>query len=189
MVKSKMMTDPVISPPLTERLADALAKANRPICEAGRNFAGLLLAAMTLIVMVQVVARYGFNNSPAWTEELAKTMMVWTAFLVAPWAYREGTNVSISFFTEDLPKAIKSTLQIGITLLVIWICAVFFAESLDFVLRGMQSKSATLPMQVGAFYVIVPVSFALLILVGIETVLRELAAFVKKDGHHPAKEE
>ncbi len=168
--------------PLAQRLANWLGGINKPLCLAGRNLAGLLLAAMTAIVMLQVVARYGFNNSPSWTEELSKTLMVWTAFLVAPWAYREGANVSISFFVEALPRAMRSILQIVLTILVIWICGVFLLESLDFVFRGMQSSSPTLPVQVGIFYLIVPVAFACLIMVGFENIAREISDMAATDG-------
>ncbi|MCI5044546.1 MAG: TRAP transporter small permease [Aquisalinus sp.] len=175
--------------PLAQRLANWLGGINKPLCLAGRNLAGLLLAAMTIIVMLQVVARYGFNNSPSWTEELSKTLMVWTAFLVAPWAYREGANVSISFFVEAIPQGIRTILQILLTLLVIWICGVFFLESLDFVLRGMQSSSPTLPVRVGVFYVIVPIAFACLILVGLENIAREITDMAATDKVHTGEGE
>ena len=76
-----------------------LAPVNEWISIAARNTAGMLLIAMTGIVLIQIVFRYVLNDSLIWTEEVSKTMMVWGAFLVAPWAYRNSANVSIQMFT------------------------------------------------------------------------------------------
>lgn len=157
-------------------VARLLARINETIGVSGRNIAGVFLMLMTAIVMAQVFFRYGLNNSLSWTEELSKTLMVWTAFLVAPWAYRHGANVSIDLFREAMPALVQRVLQLFLTLVILWIVAVFFRESLEFVARGMQSMSATLPVRTGLFYLIVPVSFAALFLTGCELLLRQCLA-------------
>ena len=63
------------------RALSLLAKINEAICAAARNLAGLLLVAMLLVVVLQIVFRYVLNDSLIWSEEIAKAMMVWTAFL------------------------------------------------------------------------------------------------------------
>ncbi|MEM9168365.1 MAG: TRAP transporter small permease [Pseudomonadota bacterium] len=172
------MTDPdqtdgaLRTPNAFDVALDGLGRVNRAIGLAGRTLAGALLGIMTVAVLTQVVARYGLNNSLSWTEEVSKTLMVWTAFLVAPWAYRERANVSIDLFTEALPPGVLRGVQIVITLLVLWILAILFVESLDFVARGMKSRAATIPAPTGLFYVIAPISFAALIAVGVENLAR-----------------
>ena len=156
-------------------IADGLARLNRPISEGARNLAGAFLVVMTIVVMLQVIARYGLNNSLSWSEELSKTLMVWTAFLVAPWAYRNGANVSIEMFYDAFPRRVAQIAQIIITLLVLWIAAIFFGESLAFVDRGMQSRAAALPVQTGVFYLVTPFSFAMIFLVGCELICRQIA--------------
>ena len=85
------------------RLLTKLAKINETLCVMARNLAGLFLVAMIVIVIMQIFFRYVLNDSLIWTEELAKTLMVWTAFLVAPWAYRVGANVRIGFLIDEFP--------------------------------------------------------------------------------------
>ncbi|MEM9014731.1 MAG: TRAP transporter small permease [Pseudomonadota bacterium] len=161
-------------------VADRLGVVNHAVGVAGRNIAGAFLVFMTVIVMAQVIFRYGLNNSLAWTEELSKTLMVWTAFLVAPWAYREKANVAIELFSDALHPRIRAAGQIIITLLIIWIVSIFLRESVDFVMRGMQSRSASLPISTGYFYLIVPVSFAALLIAAIEQFLRDVVALRAK---------
>ncbi|MEL7487742.1 MAG: TRAP transporter small permease [Pseudomonadota bacterium] len=159
-----------------------LGAINEPITVGARNLSGVFLVLMTGIVMIQVIARYGLNNSLSWSEELSKTLMVWSAFLVAPWAYRNSANVAIEMFSDAFPKAIARAAQLVITLLVLWITAVFFVESLAFVERGMKANAAALPVKTGVFYLVTPFSFAMLFVVGCELLCRqaqELIAPVK----------
>jgi TRAP-type C4-dicarboxylate transport system permease small subunit len=164
-----------------------LGAVNEFIGVAGRNLAGLVLVAMTATIFIQVVSRYGFNNSIAWSEELSKSLMVWTAFLVAPWAYRHGANVSVDLFVEAVPLRVQAAIRIIVNIFVVWIVIVFFLESLAFVERGMQSRVATLPIRTGVFYAVLPASLFAMALTGAELLLRDLYAVVTggKDPNAP----
>ncbi len=153
---------------------DALAIVNRAVCVSARNAAGLLLMAMTAIVLMQIVYRYVLNDSLIWTEEVSKTMMVWAAFLVAPWAYRNSANVSIEMFVDELSERPRRALHLVLNLLVIWIVLVFFRESFGMVERGFAIRAASLPLQVGWFFLIIPISFGAMLLVGVELLLRDV---------------
>ena len=159
---------------LSRKVMERLAGFNSLLTVGGRNLAGGLLMAMTAIVLLQIVYRYVLNDSLIWTEEMSKTLMVWAAFLVAPWAYRNGANVRIEMFSDELPKLLGRVLQLVLNLLVVWIIFVFLREAFGLVERGFSIRAASLPVQVGWFYVIVPLSFAAMLLVGIELLLRDL---------------
>jgi len=156
------------------RLLTKLAKINETLCVMARNLAGLFLVAMIVIVIMQIFFRYVLNDSLIWTEELAKTLMVWTAFLVAPWAYRVGANVRIGFLIDEFPKKFQEMMRLMLNLLIIWIVVIFFYESFGFWQRGLTVRADSLPIQVAWFYSIVPVAFMLLLLTGIEMILRNI---------------
>ncbi len=158
-----------------------LSAVNQWIGTTARNTAGMLLITMTAIVLVQIVFRYVLNDSLIWTEEVSKTLMVWGAFLIAPWAYRNGANVSIQMFTDELPKTLRRLLQLALNLLVIWIIVVFWSESFGMVDRGFSIRAASLPVQVGWFYVVVPFAFGAMLLVGIELFIRDLLALLHSE--------
>ena len=136
---------------------------------------------MVIIVILQIVFRYVLNDSLIWTEELARTMMVWTAFLVAPWAYRVGANVQIEIFVNEFPRTLRVLLTLLLNLLVCWIVIVFWRESFGFWQRGLTVRSDSLPLQVAWFYSVVPVAFSLLLLVGVEQVLRNILSLKYPD--------
>ena len=156
-----------------------LAKVNAASCKAARNLAGLLLIAMVVVVILQIIFRYLLNDSLIWPEEVSKTMMVWTAFLVAPWAYRNGANVRIEMFVDEFSPFLRSILKLFLNLLVLWIVIVFFKESFGFWERGLTVRADSLPFQVAWFYSIVPIAFFLLLLVGVEQIMRDLLSLLR----------
>ena len=131
---------------------------------------------MLLMILAQVFYRYVLNDSLAWTEELAKYLMVWVACLVAPWAYRENLNVSIEMFADALPKVLRRVSEIIITILVIVISALFFKQSVAFWQGGFEIYASSMPVKLAYFYACAPLMFAALFLVGIENLIKQLFA-------------
>lgn len=167
-----------------------MAAFNRLGCEAGRRAAGLLLITMTVIVLSQVVFRYLLNDSLIWSEEISKTLMVWAALLVAPWAYRYGANVRIEMFVDALPARLRLALHLALNLLVVWILTVFLVESFGMVGRGFSISAASLPVPVGWFYLILPISLTVMVSVGIELLMRDLLTlrYPQRDFRVPGAE-
>lgn len=85
---------------LTTALEAASERANR-LTEA---LLGCTALAMALVIMVQVAARYLFNHSLFWSEELGRLLLVWLTFLGASVAYRRGAHPSVgpAFFRTGL---------------------------------------------------------------------------------------
>ncbi|MCG8418267.1 MAG: TRAP transporter small permease [Proteobacteria bacterium] len=171
-------------------IINSLARVNRIVGNAARNVAAGLLVVMVIVVLLQVCFRYVLNNSLTWSEELAKVMMVWSAFLVAPWAYRMGAFVAIEMFADALPRRLRLLLLLVIHLLVLWVVAVFFRESLGFWSRGLSNQAATMAVSMAWFYSVVPFSFAALFTVSCELILRDLMTLIYPDRDytmaHPA---
>lgn len=136
--------------------------------------AALFLAIMTVVVLLGVFFRYVLNNSLAWSEESAILMMIWVAFLVAPYAYRSGGNVAIDMFVAALPQRALTVLRIIINLLVLWLLYRFLMEATVFVERGLRVRANTLDIPIGYVRAIVPVSMAAMMAVAVELILRDV---------------
>lgn len=71
-----------------------------------KNLLTVLFSIMIAIVMLQVVVRYGVRwtgISLHWTEEVARYLLVITAFLGSAVAWRKRDNITISALTDLLP--------------------------------------------------------------------------------------
>jgi TRAP-type transport system small permease protein len=158
-------------------LIHLLAHLNEATGRWATRLAAVLLAAMTLLVLGQIAGRATTGVTFAWIEEAARILLVWSAFLIAPYAYRMGGHVSIDLFQSSLPLKLRTALMIVLHVLVIWVSGVFLLESISFWQRGLDITAATMPVKMAWFYAIVPLSFASLILVGVELFLRLVASW------------
>src|SRR5258705_1122430 len=92
-------------------MADA---GDRPAPAAWRLLevtAGLLIGAMTVLVSVQVFARYVLNDTPPWSEELCRYLFVWASFLGACVAMRRAAHLGVDSLVVRLPPAIREVLH------------------------------------------------------------------------------
>lgn len=90
------------------------------------------LVGMVCVIMLQVVSRYGLRQPPAWTEELARYLMVWGGLLGATAAFRRAADPAIVRVDERAGnrRARLAKAAVGVT------AAVFVAPILYFSLVG-----------------------------------------------------
>jgi len=63
----------------------------------------LLLAAMSVIIFVNVAMRYLTSNSLEWAEEVSRHMMIWLTFLGAGPVLRYGGHIAVENLQDALP--------------------------------------------------------------------------------------
>jgi C4-dicarboxylate transporter DctQ subunit len=66
----------------------------------------VLMAAMTLLTFVQVVARYVFNYSFTWALELTGVMAAWLIFIGMSYGVRVGAHIGIDSVIKNLRPAV-----------------------------------------------------------------------------------
>lgn len=96
-------------------LAHFVKKAIEAICV-------IILSAMSILVFVNVVLRYGFNSSINVTEEVSRYMFVWLAFLGAVLAFNDNQHVSVTVFVEKLSPVAKKLLHIVTDAVMLFCC-------------------------------------------------------------------
>lgn len=57
----------------------------------------VMMIVMTLTVIVQVFLRYVFSFSLSWSEEVARYLMIWVAFLGGSLALKKGLHIGVEF--------------------------------------------------------------------------------------------
>lgn len=96
-------------------LAQLVGKALEALCV-------FILAAMSILVFVNVVLRYGFNSSISVTEEVSRYMFVWLAFLGAVLAFSENQHVSVTVLTNKLSSVGRSLLRLVTDAAMLFCC-------------------------------------------------------------------
>lgn len=160
------------------RAVEAFGWLNEAVGRFACWIAAALIAVMTGAVLLGVFFRYVLNNSLNWTEETAIMSAIWVAFLVAPWAYRNGGHVAIELLVSALPRPILRILRILINGLILWILYRFFTEALTYVSRGMGTRANSMDVPLAYFRAIVPVSLGMMFVIGVELIIRDGVALV-----------
>lgn len=155
-----------------------LDRINTVVSRGAGYGASLLLAGMLLIMIVHVFYRYVLGDSFGWTEELARFMMVWMAFLFFPAAHKQGLNVSLEIATNWFRgsaawRLLQLVMEVLIFVMLIW-CIKLGLDRID---RAGSSVSLSLGIQMSIVYWILPVSFALTALSSFERILRLVGSF------------
>ena len=70
------------------QISDAIIRLNH-------NVAAVLLAIASVLVFYQVITRFILGDSAAWSEVLARAVIIWTVFLVSGPAIRLGRMIPI----------------------------------------------------------------------------------------------
>ncbi len=94
-----------------------IALINTYVLRLGRHLAWIALSLMVLVILLQVVMRYVFNNALAWPDEAARFLMLWMTGLIAPSAFRWGGFVAIDMVPRALPRQIGLVLTIFLLML------------------------------------------------------------------------
>lgn len=90
---------------------------------------GILLVGITLLVFIEVVARFGFNVGIHWAQEATLLMSAWMVLLGAAWAVREQCHICVDALLERLPTNVrKLVLLFSIAVAVVY-CGMFIYSS------------------------------------------------------------
>lgn len=63
-----------------------------------------LMSVMTLVIFVQVIMRYVFNNSLSWSEELARYLFIWLIYIGISYGCKLMKHLKIDASLKLFPK-------------------------------------------------------------------------------------
>ncbi len=145
------------------------------ILNRGVEYACFFLGAvMSGVVITQVFFRYALNHSLFWSEELGRFFLVWLTFLGATVAYRRRGHVSVDLIYNRLPDGGRRALAI-ITLilsLIFFSVMIYFGVKYAHFIRMQVSPALRVVKWIPAL--IIPLSGAIMLLHGINFLLREI---------------
>lgn len=70
-----------------------------------------LLVVITVVTVMQVVLRYGFNRPTSWSEEIALLCLIWFGFLAIAVGVRRHEHVAITALRDLLPGPAAAVLD------------------------------------------------------------------------------
>jgi TRAP-type C4-dicarboxylate transport system permease small subunit len=125
----------------------------------------VLLAAISILCIVEVVLRYVFGESLAWYDEFVGYLLVWLTFFGAVLAQSHNQHIGVENLVERASPAFQKALRLTSHALLVGIHLVLLVYGTRLVLRFLDENAITLPVPMGVIYSVIPVSAALLLMV------------------------
>lgn len=141
----------------------------------------IILWAMVIVMGVQVVARYVFNSSISWSEELLRYLFIWLAFLGMSYCVKKECHMRIDIIEQLVPKTKKIFGFIGDISFLIFATYMIrpgFTVIEKLKASGQISPAAGLPM-----YIVYSVLLFGFILVVVRILQKNIKIFMKKGAH------
>lgn len=165
-----------------------LGAVNSLLLKIGRGIGILAVAFMVAAILIQVVARYLFNNALPWPDEAARFGMLWMTGLMAPTAFRRGSFVALDMISGVLPR--RGAAVLSLILLLISFLILMVAVQIGYKeVTGFGGKFATASLYLPTFdgWFRIPrswmmlsllVGVVLLLSVNIELILRNVVTLL-----------
>ncbi len=141
-----------------------------------------LLAAMTTVTFMQVVARYVFNYSFVWALELTGVMFAWLIFVGMSYGVRVGAHIGVDAVVKAVGPSTARTMSVIAAVLCIVYSVIVTVGGFQYVskMHEVGILMQDMPVQQWIPRAILPVGFALLTFRFVQVLLRLLSG---KEAH------
>lgn len=132
---------------------------------------GILLAVMIGVLSIQVISRTFVGYPLAWSEELARFIMIYLVFIGAAVALRNQQMIAIEFIAERVNFQTRRIMKIVVNLIGIVFFCTIFVQGLEVMSRVKIQLSAALQIPMSYVYAALPVGAVLLIMNAIAVII------------------
>jgi TRAP-type C4-dicarboxylate transport system permease small subunit len=122
-----------------------------------------LFAVLTVAVFAQVVARYVFNQPPAWTEELARFCQVWIILLTSSICVRKGSHLAVDYLGPALTPGVRRGVAVFTGALMALYSAVVLIWGVHLLFIGLGQTSPAMQLNMGLVYLVFPLAGGLMV--------------------------
>ncbi len=109
--------------------------------------AGISVSVMAVLVFINVVARYIFNNSLAFSDEISTYLFVLMSFMGTAVAARRGAHLGLSIVTDKVSPKTKMYINICTYIISAVFCILIFIFGVQMVISQYTLGQETAAMQ------------------------------------------
>jgi len=130
------------------------------------------LAVMAACVFYQVFGRYVLGRAPAWTEELARYLLVWMTMLGSAAGIARGEHITVTVLTDRLGDRARRWVVALRDAVIVATAGVLAWSGLAYARLNGAQESAAIEMPMTVPYLAVPAGGALIVLIVVVARLR-----------------
>jgi C4-dicarboxylate transporter, DctQ subunit len=144
-------------------MTDRLEHLDRIIGRLEQVLLGILLGAMILVAFTQIVLRNVWMTGLDWGDDLVRNLVLWTGFLGAAVATKEGKHISIDVVSRWISPKARTGINVISDGFSLVICALLFLAALKFVSNEIQMQGRLfLEVPSWVSQIILPFTFAVM---------------------------
>ncbi len=149
-------------PESPDRQTPPPGRAERWLVAANGAVLIALTAGMALLVIANVFARYVFNHSFVWAEELSRYMMIWVGFLGSGLVLRIGAHIAVDVFQDLVPRRLAQAMRLAVVgVMAVCIVAMGWLGA-QYVQFAWGQESPILNWNFGLIYLAIPIGAVLM---------------------------
>ena len=126
-----------------------------------RTLAGLCLCLVFVLVTAQVASRFFFNFSLAAASEFSIYAMIWSVFLGAAVALRDGQHIAMDILKNKAPARVARLMELVVFCVLVLFLCVIAVKGYELSLRAMRQISPAGGIRVGYITMAMPVGSVL----------------------------
>ncbi|MGY6549886.1 MAG: TRAP transporter small permease [Roseinatronobacter sp.] len=142
----------------------ALAAILKPVVALG-------MAALIFVITAQIVSRV-FFTAFAWTEEVARFLLIWLTFLGAALAWQQGRHIAVKVLVERLPPGQRHIVQMAALAVVCGFALALAWLGWSFMEVSAFQRSPSLRLRMTYVYLVIPVAAGLIAWFSLTDILR-----------------
>jgi TRAP-type C4-dicarboxylate transport system permease small subunit len=161
------------------------------ICKASDSISMIMLCVCVSSAFLNTVFRYVFNAPLRWSEELCVITLIWMVYISLPSIERTNNQLCMTALYNMFPQKIKDIVNILRSIVTVFICYIVTKTGWALVERNFELKINTQVFNwpYGIIYFIIPLCFALIIIVRISDVRARIGTNEEFTDSEPTLEE
>ena len=117
---------------------------------------------LALVIFYQFFTRYALNDSASWTEEIARYLLIATAFVGGAINVRKNNHIQVDFFYRILPRWFSRPMSVFVDVVRIAFFGYCVWLTVALIDKIGASRMAIIDWPIGIVYSFVGVGFALM---------------------------
>ena len=151
-----------------------------------QTYSAILTLVMLGVVLLGVFFRYLMYQALSWYDEFAGYTLVWVTMYGSVVALARGKHISFETLVEKLPRVWQRASAIFATLCVLSFSLVVFLSGWELVREMAEETAVSIPeIRMAWIYSVMPISGALMVLVGVVEIVKLLFGDGTADGARP----
>lgn len=128
---------------------------------------------MTITVFISTIFRYFKLGAIPWSEELARYLMIWIAYIGASLGIKKNAHLGVEILVNKLPKSLKSVAKYFRVAIILLFNALIISFSYKIINHQMNmgQLSPAMAIPIWYAYLAIPVGALLMIIRSIQMVI------------------